>query len=460
MASRDGPHRIRGPVQGPPARAPTVALGPRKHLNYLCFPGASGSTSRVSDAVVTGIGCVTPIGLGVAAFSEALRRGVSGTGPLTAIDPAPYRSRVAAEVHGFRPEHFMPAREARSSPRVVQFAIASARMALEDAGLASWPDPTRVAVVVGTSGGPAAYHFEQYAIYTERGVRRMPPSFPAQAHYGVIASECAIQLDVHGPVFTVSSACTSGADALGLARMLILAGQADVVLAGGAEAPLFPLLFAAFDRLEMMSSRFNDEPATASRPFSADRDGFVLGEGAAILVVENAERARERGARILATLAGYGATCDAKSHFSQDETGVDAERAIRLALESAGIAPEAIDYVNAHGSATPQNDFFEVGILRRVFGAAAAHLPVSSTKSMVGHLLGACGAVELAATIAGLHGGFLPPTINLRAPDPDCDLDWVANGSRPVRLRAALSTSFGFGSRNAALVVRAPEEDA
>ena len=409
----------------------------------------------MSDAVVTGVGCVTPIGLGMADFAEALRRGASGTAALTAIDPRPYRSRVAAEVRDFHADEFMPAREARSSPRVVQFAIACARMALEHAGLASFADPGRVAIVVGTSGGPAAYHFEQYATYVERGVRRMPPSFPAQAHYGVIASECAIQLGAHGPVFTVSSACTSGADAIGLARTLIASGQADVVLAGGVEAPIFPLLFAAFDRLEMMSSRFNDDPATASRPFSIDRDGFVLGEGGAMFVVESPRSAGERGARPLATIAGYAATCDAKSHFAQDESGADASRAIRIAIEAAGLGPGDLDYVNAHGSATPQNDFFETAVLRRVLGEGIARIPVSSTKSMVGHLLGACGAVELAATIAGMEGGFLPPTINLRERDPACDLDWVANASRPARIRAALSTSFGFGSRNAALVVRA-----
>jgi len=409
---------------------------------------------------VTGVGCVTPIGLGMADFAEALRRGASGTGALTAIDPRPYRSRVAAEVRGFHADEFMPAREARSSPRVVQFAVACARMALEHAGLASFADPGRVAIVVGTSGGPAAYHFEQYATYVERGVRRMPPSFPAQAHYGVIASECAIQLGAHGPVFTVSSACTSGADAIGLARTLVASGQADVVLAGGVEAPIFPLLFAAFDRLEMMSSRFNDDPATASRPFSIDRDGFVLGEGGAMFVVESPRSAGERGARPLATIAGYAATCDAKSHFAQDESGVDASRAIRIAIESAGLGPGDLDYVNAHGSATPQNDFFETVVLRRVLGEGVARIPVSSTKSMVGHLLGACGAVELAATIAGMEGGFLPPTINLRERDPACDLDWVANASRPARIRAALSTSFGFGSRNAALVVRAADRGA
>lgn len=417
-------------------------------------------TSQVSEVVVTGIGCVSPVGIGFTAFGDAIRRGVSGVGRLEAFDASPYRCRVTAEVRNFHPEDFMALREVRSSPRVVQLALAASRLALDHAGLPTWPEPARVGVVLGTSGGPAAYYFEQYAIYAERGARRMPPAFPAQAHYGVLASECAIQLGAHGPVLTISSACTSAADALGLARSMIRTGMADVVLAGGSEAPLFPLLFAAFDRLEMMPTRFNDTPASASRPFSADRDGFVLGEGSAVFLLEREDRARARGARVLARLAGYGATCDAKSHFTQDESGIDSERAIRIALEDAGVGVDQVDYVNAHGSATRQNDPFETAVLRRVFGEGAARVPVSSSKSMVGHLLGAGPAIELAATIAGMTGGFLPPTINLEARDPACDLDYVSGGARPARIRAALSTSFGFGSRNAALVVTGGEEAA
>lgn len=413
---------------------------------------------QVSAVVVTGIGCVSPIATGFGPFADAIRRGVSGVGPLGAFDPTPYRCRVAAEVRDFHPADHMALREVRSSPRVVQFALASARLALEHARLAAWEDPARVGIVLGTSGGPAAYCYDQYLTYAERGARRVPPAFPAQAHSGVLASECAIQLGTHGPVLTISSACTSGADALGLARTMIQAGMADVVLSGGAEAPLFPMLFAAFDRLEMMPTRFNDSPAFASRPFSADRDGFVLGEGGAVLVLEREDRARARGATILARLAGYGATCDAKSHFAQEESGVDAERAIRTALAEAGVALDRVDYVNAHGSATRQNDPFETAVLRRVFGEGAARVPVSSSKSMFGHLLGAGPAIELAATIVGMQGGFLPPTINLDARDPSCDLDYVAGAARPARIRAALSTSFGFGSRNAALVVTSPGE--
>jgi 3-oxoacyl-[acyl-carrier-protein] synthase II len=413
----------------------------------------------MSGAVITGIGCLTPIGIGFEAFAEALRSGASGVGPLACIDPNPYECRVAAEVRGFEPGEFMPAREARSSPRVVQLAVAAARLAMDHAGIRRWRDSTRVAIVLGTSVGPSAYNFDQFAIFIERGVRRMHPSFPAQAHYGVLASECAIQLDVHGPVFSVSSACTSGADAIGLGRSMLQAGMADVVLAGAAEAPICPLLFAAFDRLKMMPTHFNDVPATASRPFSADRDGFVLGEGSAVFVMETSEHARARGARSLAEVVGYAATCDAASHFSQDEGGADAERAIRGALTMAGVGPGMLDYVNAHGSATRQNDPFETGVLRRVFGEEAARIPVSSSKSALGHLLGASGAAEAAAVVAGMTKGFLPPTLNLMTPDPACDLDYVANDARPAELNLALSTSFGFGSRNAALVLRRAVED-
>jgi 3-oxoacyl-[acyl-carrier-protein] synthase II len=408
----------------------------------------------MSGAVITGIGCVTPVALGFGPFTGALRDGISGVARLESFDSSPYKCKVAAEVREFDPLQFMDLREARSSPRVVQFAVAAARMAADHARFARWPDPSRVGVVVGTSVGPSAYNFEQFAIFLERGARRMQPFFPANAHYGVLASECAIQLDVHGPVLSVSSACTSGADALGLAQAMVQNGTADVILAGGAEAPICPLLFAAFDRLEMMAKRFNDEPATASRPFAADRDGFVLGEGAAIFVVERAEHALERGAPILAELAGYAATCDAKSHFAQDESGVDAERAVRMALAMASLVPAEIDYVNAHGSATRQNDPFETTVLKSALGEHARKIPVSSSKSMLGHLLGASGAVEVAATVAGMIGGFVPPTINLDHPDPACDLDYAPNASRPARIGAALSTSFGFGSRNAAVVLK------
>jgi len=282
----------------------------------------------------------------------------------------------------------------------------------------------------------------------------MHPSFPAQAHCGVIASECAIQLDAHGPAIVLSSACTSGADAIGVARGLLAGGALDVVLAGGAEAPICSLLMAAFDRLSLMPRSFNQRPSSASRPFSADREGFVLGEGAAVLVLETLEHALARDVQPIASLAGYGATCDAYSHFRHAPDGADARRAIMQALDMAGLSASGLDYINAHGSATVQNDSFETAVLRAVLAAAADAVPVSSSKSMFGHLLGASGAVELAATLVGMRDGFVPPTINLEAPDPACDLDYVTDGARVKQINAALSTSFGFGSRNAALVVK------
>lgn len=408
----------------------------------------------MARAVVTGIGCLTPIGNGVEAFSQGLRSGAAGVRSLHQFDPTPYKCKVAAGVPDFRPQDFLPLREARSSPRVVQFAVAASRMACQHAGLHRFPDATRVGVVLGTSVGPSAYNFEQSAIFVEKGLRRVAPTFPAQAHYGVIASECAIQLGARGPVMCVSSACTSSADAIGVARAMIETGMADVILAGGAEAPLAPMVFAALDRLSLMSRGYNDRPESASRPFAADRDGFVLGEGAAVLVLESEAHALARGASPLAVVAGYGSTCDAMSHFAQAEGGEDAARAIALALETASLSASDLDYVNAHGSATPQNDSFETGVLKKALGDVAEGVAVSSTKSMVGHLLGAGPAVELAATILGMNGGFVPPTINLNSIDPLCDLDYVPNLARKAEVEAALSMSFGFGSRNAALVVR------
>jgi len=408
----------------------------------------------MSRVVITGVGCVTPIGTGMVAFTESLRNGVSGIGPLTQCDPGPHQCRIAAEVRDFDPLRFMDLREARALPRVAQFAVAAGRLALEDAGLRAGADQTRTGVLVGTSSGPIAYSFEQQSIFLERGARRMHPSAPAFAHNGVIASECAIQFGLRGPVLTLSSACTSGTDAIGLGRTIIQAGLADALLVGGAEAPITPSLFAAFDRLGMMPRHYNEFPEAASRPFDLDREGLVLGEGAAILVLESEEHARMRGARFLAEVGGYGATCDAFSHFHQKESGDDAVRAVELALGSAGVGAEALDYVSAHGTGTRENDPFETRVLRRALGDAARRVPVSSSKSQLGHSLGAAGAMEAAAIVAGMLGGFAPPTLNLDNADPECDLVHISGQARQCQIRLALSTSFGFGSRNAALVLR------
>jgi 3-oxoacyl-[acyl-carrier-protein] synthase II len=408
----------------------------------------------MSRIVVTGAGCVTPIGIGRREFETAIRAGSSGLRELSQCDPSPYACRVAGEVLGFDPLEFMDVREARTLPRVVQFAVAASRLAIADANMGSAFAPERVGVIVGTSSGPIAYSFEQQLIFFERGARRMHPSSPAFAHNGAIASECAIQVGVHGPVFAVSSACTSSTDAIGLGASLLREGVVDAMLVGGAEAPLTPSLFAAFDRLKMMPSSFNSAPQEASRPFDIRREGMVLGEGAAILVLETEQVARSRGAIPIMEIAGYGSTCDAASHFHQEGSGDQALRAINLALTGASATVADIDYVNAHGTATRENDVFESRVLRRLFGSLVSSVPVSSVKSQLGHSLGACGCMEVMAVMAGMEGGFVPATTNLQYPDPECALAHVPGVVRDWRIDVALSTNFGFGSRNAALVLR------
>lgn len=404
--------------------------------------------------VVSGVGCVTPIGIGMESFAESLRLGLSGIGRLTRCDPAPYECRVAAEVSNFDARRFMDAREAKALPRVAQFAVAASRLALEAAGLAVLPDPSRSALVFGTSSGPIDYVFEQQALFLERGARRMHPSTPVFAHNGVVASETAIQLGVRGSVLTVASACTSGADAIGLGKMMMDAGAADLMLVGAADAPITPPLFAAFDRLGMMPRSYNERPESASRPFDANREGLVLGEGAAVFVLERESHVRARGGRAIAEIAGYGATCDAASHFRQEASGDQAVRAIELALCAAGVRPESVDYISAHGTGTRENDPFETGVLRRALGPEVGRVLVSASKSQFGHSLGAAGALEAAAVIAGMQGGFVPPTLNLENVDPQCALAHVVQEACVRDVDVALSTSFGFGSRNAALVLR------
>lgn len=409
----------------------------------------------MDGVVITGVGCVTPIGTGFADFARALRVGTSGVGRISLFDAESSECRVSAEVRGFDPLNFMDPREVRALPRVAQFAVAAARMAVEDSQL-TLDRPERVAVLLGTSSGPLAYALEQHAIFLERGARRTHPSSPAYAHNSVIASECAIQLGVHGPVLTVSSACTSGTDAIGLGRMMIASGCVDVVLVGGADAPITPSLVAAFDRLGLLATHYNDIPSEAARPFSQDRDGLVLGEGAAVFVLEAEQHARARGARCRARILGYGATCDASSHFRQEPSGRDAIRAIEMAMEEAGVGASALNYINAHGTGTRDNDPFEASVLRRILGDFALRVPVSSSKSQFGHLLGASGAVEVAAVVAAIDGRFVPSTLNLKSPATDCELAHVFE-VRQMDIELALSVNFGFGSRNAALIVGAGE---
>lgn len=405
-------------------------------------------------ALITGVGCVTPIGTGREQFDASLLGGRSGIVQLEIFDRSPFECRVAAEVRAFRADAYMDAREARALPRVAQFSVAASRLALEDARITRWHDPGRVGILIGTSSGSLTYAFEQHAVFIEKGVRRMHPSAPVFAHNSVISSECAIQLGVHGPVMVVSSACTSSTDAIGLGAGMIASGLLDAVLVGGADAPLTPALFGAFDRLSMMPRSFNAAPAQAARPFDRHREGLVLGEGAVTFVLESEESACARGARPVAVVRGYGASCDAHSHFRQEASGADAIRAIATAFRSAGCGPRDIQLVSAHGTGTRENDPFESRVLIASLTDEIPEIWVHATKSQCGHLLGASGAIGVAAVVASMRSGYVPQTLNLEEPDDYCALRHVRFASQKCKVDNALVTSFGFGARNAALIVQ------
>jgi len=403
--------------------------------------------------VITGLGCVTPCGTGVRETWDAVTEGRSGTKDVSTFDVSACKSRVAAEIRDFRAEDFVSRRDLHTFARYVHFGMAASRMAWEDAGKPKL-DPDRVGVCIGTTVGAIGRTASDGATFFERGIQRVHPMFALQ-YPGTLPSQVAIELGLTGPAYAISTGCTAGADAVGLALAQVQSGILDAVVTGGSDAPIFPLLFASFDRMGVLSS-LNEPAERASRPFSRDRMGFVLGEGAGIVILEAEEVARARGARIYAEVAGFGATCDAFHHLAPEPEGRQGARAISLALEHAGLRPDDVDYVNAHGTSTPKNDATETVILKAALGARARQIPISSSKSMLGHLIGASGAVELIISALALRHGIVPPTINLTEPDPACDLDYVSEGMRTMPLRAVLSTSFGFGSRNAAVVLKAP----
>lgn len=404
--------------------------------------------------VITGLGCVTPCGIGVSDTWSAVIAGRSGTKEIASFDASGCHSRVAGEIRDFVAEDFLARREIQAFSRYLHFGFAAARMAWEDARGAGAFDPDRVGVCIGSAVGAISRNVTDGLTFDERGIERVHPMCPLQ-YPGSLPSEVAIALGLRGPAYSISTACTAGADAAGLAMGQIASGMLDAALVGGSDAPIFPLLFHAFDRLQVVS-RLNDPPEQSSRPFSRDRSGFVLSEGAGVVLLEAEEVARERGARIYAELAGFGATSDAHHHLQPSVDGSQGVRAVQLALRHAGLRPDEIDYVNAHGTSTAKNDSIETVILKHALGEHASRIPVSSSKSMLGHMIGASAAVELIIAALAVHEGVVPPTINLHEPDPECDLDYVTEGARRAPLRAVLSTSFGFGSRNAALVVRAP----
>jgi len=409
----------------------------------------------VNDRVViTGMGAITPLGNDAPTTWAALVAGRSGIGPVTQFDASEFPTRIAGEVKGFDADATFGRREARRMDRYTQFALAAADQAIKDAGLIITDTiAPRVGVVIGSGVGGIISLLEQAEVLRTRGPRRVSPFLIPMMLQDTAPGQVAINFGLKGPNFAVISACATGANAIGEAAEVIRRGSADVMLAGGAEAGIVPIAFAGFCIMQAVSTR-NDEPQRACRPFDATRDGFVIAEGGGVVVLESETHARARGARIYAEVAGYGATADAYHITAPDETGDGAARAMQVALDTAGLAPEQIGYLNAHGTSTPLNDKGETRAIKKVFGDHAYHLPISSTKSMTGHLLGGAGAVEAIFSVLALNEGVLPPTINYEHPDPACDLDYIPNEARPVLVDAMMSNSFGFGGHNACLVFR------
>jgi 3-oxoacyl-[acyl-carrier-protein] synthase II len=404
--------------------------------------------------VVTGIGPVTPIGIGKEAFWEGLRTARSAVRRVTRFDPSPFRSHVAAEVDGFDPHLWVDPRRAKRLDRCSLFSLAAARLALDDAGIGlEGEDPDRIGAMMGTALGGVSYAEQEHAKYLEGGLRAVEPGLALTVFVGASSCNLAIELGVSGPNITNGMSCASGAIAIGEAFRSIQRGDADVMLAGGAEAPLSPLSYGAFAIIRAMSTR-NDDPATASRPFDRHRDGFVMAEGATVLVLEERERARARGAPVYAELVGYGLTNDAHHMTAPRPDGRQASRAMQAALDSAGVAKEAVGYVNAHGSSTPLNDPTEALAIHTVLGRHADRVRVSGTKGYYGHALGASGAIEAAICVLASRRGWLPPSVNLNEPDPACELDYVRGAGADETPEYLMSNSFGFGGVNAVLLFR------
>ena len=409
-------------------------------------------TNRV---FVTGVGMISPVGLDTASTWSSLVNGVSGVDYISSFDPEGLDTRFAAEVKGFVPTDFLDKKRARNMDRFSQFAVVAAQEAVWQSEVDfERTDPTRVAAIVGSGIGGILTLSEQYQVLQERGARRVSPFLIPKMLTDMAPGQVSMSLGIKGLNFSPVSSCSSGAEAIGLAWNLIRSGESDIVLAGGAEAPICPIVIAGFNSCHALSHR-NDDPKRASRPFDSQRDGFVMGEGSAILVLESLESVRRRDAQVVAELVGYGATSDAYHVTQPTPDGEGAARAILLALKSAGIAPDEIDYINAHGTSTLMNDSVETLAMKTVFGKHAHRVCISSTKSMTGHLLGAGAALEAAISVVALGKGQVPPTINLDTPDPECDLDYTPNVARQVNLETVMSNALGFGGHNSSLIFRA-----
>lgn len=412
-------------------------------------------TNRV---VITGLGVVSPLGLDRKSTWHSLIEGKSGIDHIQAFETEGFHTTIAAEVKGFEPETYVGKKQARRMDRFVQLAAAAALEAVDSSGIKVVPEnATRVSVMISSGIGGLITLSEQMVVLQERGPTRVNPFLVPMMLPDMASGQVSIMLGAKGPNYSTVSACSSGADAIGQAFELLQQGDADVVFAGGAEAAICPIGVAGFNACMALSTR-NDDPQTASRPFDAGRDGFVLGEGAAVLVMETIESAVSRGAQPIAEMVGYGTTADANHITQPAPEGEGASRAMKIALKKAHLQPEEISYINAHGTSTPLNDKYETMAIKGVFNEEAYKIPISSTKSMTGHLLGASGALEAAISIMAMTKGAIPPTINLENADPECDLDYTPNKARSEELRAVMSNSFGFGGHNASLVFQTFEE--
>ncbi|HEX6292428.1 MAG TPA: beta-ketoacyl-ACP synthase II [Herpetosiphonaceae bacterium] len=407
---------------------------------------------NVPRVVITGLGAVTPLGLDVPTLWDGIKAARSGIGPITRFDAEGFDTKIAAEVRGFDPATVLDRKEARRTDRVIQLAIAATDEALRNAELQiTEANGDRVGVLIGSGIGGIQTLSENMEAMRSRGPGRVSPFTVPMMIADMAGGMVSIRYGAKGPNYAPVSACATAGNAIGEAAAIIRRGDADVMIAGGTEAGIVPLAIAGFNAAKALSTR-NDDPAGASRPFDKTRDGFVMGEGAGILILERLEHALERGATILAEVLSYAATADAYHITMPDEIGSGAGKAMQLALNHAGLQPGDIDYLNAHGTSTQANDRLETLAIKNVFGDAAYRLPISSSKSQLGHLLGAAGAVEGIVSILAIREGLLPATINYSTPDPDCDLDYVPNTPRPATIRRAMSNSFGFGGHNVSLI--------
>lgn len=404
---------------------------------------------------ITGLGIVSTFGPDKDRFRQCIKEGKSGIRNIRKWDPSEFKVRIGGEVQDFDPCDFIPQKEARRYDPFSQYAVAATQMALKDAGFRDGElDRDHTGVIHGSGIGGLTIFCRDHERLVAQGPEKVSPFYIPHSIVNMAAGLVAIHEGLKGPNHAVVSACASSNHAMGIAFKMIQSGMAPAMVTGGTEAALIPLGVAGFQNMKAVTAEFNDNPEKASRPFDANRSGFVMGEGGAMMIFEEMEFAQKRGARIYAEVIGYGVTCDAYHITAPAPGGIGAVNAMKMAIDDAGISLEDVNYINAHGTSTPYNDSSETQAIKTVFGDRAYEIPVSSTKSMVGHLLGASGAIELAATLLGMEEGWIPPTINYEFPDPECDLDYVPNTSREHKVKVALSNSFGFGGHNAVLAVR------